>query len=107
MRRGGTPRATDMNAYIELLKDALYEVRDMRAAGEFDDGFMDASAQYVEVLEPALIKILDDIENDQYALGGTALSFMPMVRGASQIILPFKPLLVRINDTHMNGFEGI
>ena len=106
MRRVGIPRAADMNEYLELIKEALYEVRDVRAAGEFDDGFMDATSVYTDALEPVLVKMVDDIENDTYQFSKEALPFMTMVRAASQLALPFRPLLMRINDTHMNGFEG-
>jgi len=45
------------------------------------------------------------LADNTYAFKDENLPFMPLVLNAPQYLMPYKTLLMRINDTHRNGLE--
>jgi len=100
MKRPGT-----VEEYVALIKDALYEVEEMRAAIEFDEEFMSEASAYIDELERNLREILQSMQDGSYCWRTGDLKFMDFVRDLDERVLPFRSLLIRINDTHKNGLE--
>lgn len=98
-------RASTVEEYVALIKDAIYEVEEMRAAIEFDEEFMTEASVYINELDRILNEILDTMKDGSYCWRTGDLAFMGMVRDLDERVLPFRSLLIRINDTHKNGLE--
>lgn len=98
-------RPATVEEYVALIKDALYEVEEMRAAIEFDEEFMNDASRYIDDLENGLNEILQSMKDGSYCWRTGDLKFMDYVRDLDERVLPFRSLLIRINDTHKNGLE--
>lgn len=101
----GMKRARSVEEYIDLVKNALYEVEDLRASIEYDNEGMHDAPIFLEKLETAVRGVYDAMVDGSYAFGRDDLGFMSIVRDADEGALPFKYLLVRINETHKHGLE--
>jgi len=101
----GMLRARSLDEYKSLVKDALYEIDEIKAAFEFDGVEMDDAQRISEQLEPGLNALLASLEDDSYQFGSDTLGFMQNVANVPQIVIPYKPLLSRIIDTHNKGLE--
>ena len=93
----GMPRARSLEEYKEMLKEALYEIQEVKATAEFDD-YMNDAVLIADSMRPELEDILKNIENNtnQY---GNELSFMQNTHRMPTEIVPFKSLLSRISAT--------
>lgn len=96
-------RAANMDEYKALVKDALYEVDELKAAIEYDEEFMGDALSIVGKLDEQLKALAKNIEQGDYKFGGDDLPFMSLVSGSGDHVLPFKHLLLRINLTHKEG----
>ena len=99
-------RARTVEEYVALIKDALYEVEEVRASMEFDSEGMGETPQYIEEIEESLKKIFEDMKSGDYCWNTGDLPFIPVIRELDDGVIPFRPLLIRINDTHKNGLES-
>ncbi len=99
-------RPATVEEYVALIKEAVYEVDEMRAAIEFDEEFMADAGKYVEELDKILKDLLDSMKDGRYRWATGDLKFMDMVHDLDERVLPFRSLLIRINDTHKNGLES-
>ena len=98
-------RPATVEEYVALIRDALYEVEEMRAAIEFDEEFMSDASVYINELERNLKDMLQSMQDGSYCWRTGDLEFMKFVRDLDERVLPFRSLLIRINDTHKNGLE--
>ncbi len=98
-------RPATVDEYVALIRDAQYEVEEMRAAIEFDEEFMTDAASYVNELDKSLRELLQSMQDGSYCWRTGDLPFMDFVRDLDERVLPFRSLLIRINDTHKNGLE--
>lgn len=98
-------RASTMKEYQELINQALFELRDLRASVEFDEEFMGDVMQFVDPLETSIRELNQAINDGSYQFSQQNLPFMPIVYQTPGSLLPFKPLLIQINDTHIHGLE--
>ncbi len=98
-------RPATLEAYKDLIQQALYEVEELRASIEYDEEFMEDAAGLVQPLEDTLRKLMKSLEEGRYEFGGDDLDYMPIVNVAPNVILPFKVLLRQINDAHTRGLE--
>jgi hypothetical protein len=98
-------RPATVEEYVALIKEAIYEVDDMRASIEFDEEFMADASKYINELDKILNGLLDSMKDGSYCWATGDLRFMDMVRDLDERALPFRSLLIRINDTHKNGLE--
>ena len=101
----GMLRARSLDEYKMLVKDVLYEIDEIKAAFEFDGVEMDDAQRISEQLQPGLKVLLNSLEDDSYQFGSDTLGFMQNVANVPQIVIPYKPLLSRIIDTHNKGLE--
>ena len=98
-------RARTVEEYVALVKDALYEIEEMRAAIEFDSEGMSASVPYMDDIESCLKDVYEEMKSGDYCWNTGDLSYVATIRDLDDGVIPFRPLLIRINDTHKNGLE--
>ena len=98
-------RDKSLDEYIEWVKQALFEDKDMRASVEFDEEFMGDTLIFVDPLEGEIKKLYNDLINDRYEFSSESLSFMQIVEKNDLTLLSFKFLLQRINETHTKGLD--
>lgn len=98
-------RARTVDEYVALIKDAIYEVEDMRAAIEYDEEFMADSSKIIDELESSLKEVLDAMQNGTYNWRTGDLKYIPIIKDLDERVVPFRALLLRINDTHKHGLE--
>ncbi|HED32921.1 MAG TPA: general secretion pathway protein GspF [Gammaproteobacteria bacterium] len=98
-------RARTVDEYVEMMKEALYEIEDMRAAIEYDEEGMGASVAYIDDIEDNLKTLFDQMKSGDYCWNTGDLPFIRVIRDLDDSVIPFRPLLLRINDTHKNGLE--
>lgn len=98
-------RAKTVEEYVALIKDALYEVDEVRASIEFDSEGMGDTPQYIEDIESSLKDIFAKMKSGDYCWNTGDLPYIPVIRDLDDGVIPFRPLLIRINDTHKNGLE--
>ncbi len=98
-------RPATFEKYIDLVEQALFEVEELRFSVEFDEEFMEGALNFVDILEQQLTDLLNSLEEERYEFGDEDLPFMTLVKGQSNLILPFKGLLSLINNTHRKGLE--
>lgn len=98
-------RARTVEEYVALIKEALYEIDDIRAAIEFDEEGMGQSPKYIDDIESCLKGIFEDMKSGDYCWNTGDLPYISVIRDLDDGVIPFRPLLIRINDTHKNGLE--
>jgi len=92
-------------AYVELVKQAVFEVQDLRAAIEYDMEGMGDSAGFIDELEKHITAVYQSMQDGSYEFGNKDLPFMGLVREFGLFTLPFRDLLKIINDTHKMGLD--
>lgn len=98
-------RARSMEEYQDLINEALYDVKDLRASIEYDEEFMGDALVFLDPLEAGILDLNRQIKDGHYQFSDKSLPFMSIVYETPGSLLPFKSLLIRINDTHIHGFE--
>lgn len=102
----GMPRARSHEEFVEIVKETLYEIDEIRASYEFDGDYMNDTIQIVGSMEIPLKSLLASLTDGTYQQGSTGLEFMEKLRRLPQELLPIKPLLIRIDETHNKGLES-
>ncbi len=92
--------------YVDLIKQALFEVEDLRAAIEYDAEFMGGAEEFVGELEAQLRALYQSMVEGKYTFGRGDLAFMSLVEEQDDRTLPFKHLLRLINATHKMGLNA-
>jgi hypothetical protein len=91
--------------YVDLVHQSVYEVDEMRSVIEYDPENMERWSGLLDHLDVILRKLYDEMVADTYTFPtGKDLGYMQVLNrhGPS---LPFKQLLLVINDTHKNGLD--
>ncbi len=94
-----------MEEYRELIKQALFDVADLRASIEYDEEFMGDALTFIDQLETSLLQLDRLAHGANYQFRQQNLPFMSIVNNTDETLLPFKHLLLRINDTHTQGLD--
>lgn len=98
-------RPATMEAYKDLINQAPVEVDELRMSIEYDEEFMEGSMALVGVQNKELQGLPDSIEKDEYQFKDKDLGYMTSIEGSNPGIMPFRPLLRLINQTHRKGLE--
>jgi len=101
VKRPGTPEA-----YVDLIKQAMFEVEDLHAAIEYDSDGMADSLKFIDELERHVKALYGSLEDGSYEFADEDLPYMGLVRAHGLFTLPFRDLLTIINDTHRNGLDA-
>ena len=100
---GGMQRARSVDEYVDLVRQALDECADLRAAMEYDMDAMGAAAAFIEPLETGLQRLYQAFQDGSYIFANGDLPFMRAAEHADERLLGFRTLLLRINETHLKG----
>jgi len=98
-------RAKSADEYVEWVKNAVFEVEDLRQCMLFEseDDILRMPA-WLEPLTETIKELYDQMAEGRYHFGREDLPFMEIVhRHGDQI--PFHTLLKQINETHRKGLE--
>lgn len=97
--------AESLEAYHEMIRQALFEVDDLRAALEYDaeDTDMGAAWKFIDGLEQDLRSLAAEVADGSHRFEDRDLPFMAVVMRQPRHVLPFRNLLRLINDTHRKG----
>ena len=99
----GRPKTAE--EYVNLVDQALFEIEDLRAAAEYDMDSMGAATEFLEDLERDVRGLRASMADGSYQFGKEDLRFVNVVAKQDERILPFKLLLLKINETHRNGLD--
>ena len=99
----GRPKTPEQ--YVDLVDQAIFEIEDLRMAAEYDMDSMGAATEFLSELERDMRELRDSMADGSYRFGKEDLPYVKVVEQQDERILPFKQLLLKINETHINGLE--
>ena len=98
-------RARSTNEYVSMIEQALDDIWDIRQSMEFDgEGIVEMGA-FIDELEVSLKDIYRSMKDETYEFATGNFPFMKSLDNYHASMIPFRYLLVRINETHMKGIE--
>jgi hypothetical protein len=97
-------RARSVEEYIEWVRQAVFEVEDLRECMEFELEDMARFPAFLDPLEEGIKAIHAAMRDGTYAFGREDLPFMDLAGKYAEEI-PFHTLLKQINETHRRGLE--
>jgi len=99
----GRPKTPEQ--YVDLVDQALFEIEDLRLAAEYDMESMGAATEFLAELERDVQALRNSMADGSYRFGKENLPFVKVVERQDERILPFKQLLLKINETHIHGLD--
>jgi len=99
----GRPKTPEQ--YVDLVDQAIFEIEDLRMAAEYDMDSMGAANEFLSELERDMRKLRDSMADGSYRFGKDNLPYVRVIENEDERILPFKQLLLKINETHIKGLE--
>jgi ketosteroid isomerase-like protein len=97
-------RARSAQEYGDLVKQAAFEVEDLRACLEFEMEDLQRFPEFLDPLEEGIKAIYQQMLDGEYHFGREDLIFMDVALNHANDI-PFMFLLKRINETHRRGID--
>jgi len=97
-------RARTPEEYADWVKQALFEVEDLRHVLEYELDERETFPSFLDPLEQGIRAIYDAMREGRYHFGREDLPFMVLLRKYSDEI-PFDILLQQINETHRHGLD--
>lgn len=98
-------RPSTADEYVEMVRQAMYEVDELRACLDYDHESMKHMAPFMADLERHVNKVYDDMKQGNYIFQPNVdLPFMEIVNRWGDSI-PFYQLLRVINQTHREGLD--
>lgn len=98
-------RAKSTDEYVDMVRQAIDEVFDLRQAIEFDEEFLSDGRSVVDDLEAQLKALYDSMKDGSYQFATGDLPYMALLEKHHEQMIPFRYLLKRINETHNKGLE--
>ena len=102
------PRARTADEFVDLVKQALFEVEDLYACLEWDYGDdaiqIQRTMPFLELLTRTVRELHQSMKDGSYQFATGELPFMELLRNYPDQ-LPFAQLLERINATHCEGLD--
>lgn len=98
-------RARSSEEYVNLIEQALDDAWDLRQSIEYDEEYMAEARGFIDELEAGLKEIHESMKGGSYKFATGDFSFMGILAKYHEALIPFKFLLLRINETHMKGLE--
>ncbi len=98
-------RASSTEEYVDMVRQAIDEVFDLRQAIEFDEEFMSDARSLVDELESILKALYESMKDGSYQFATGDLPYVALMKNYHESMVPFRYLLKRINETHNKGLE--
>ena len=99
----GRPKTPE--EYVDLVDQALFEIEDLRLAAEYDMDSMGEATEFLEQLERDVRRLRTSMGDGSYMFGKENLPYVKVVEHQDERLLPFKMLLLKINETHIKGLD--
>jgi hypothetical protein len=97
-------RARTVDEYVDWVRQAQFEVGDLRDCLEFELDDINRFPAFLDPLQQGIQALYQSMLDGDYLFGREDLPFMGLViRFADQI--PFHDLLKQINETHRRGID--
>ena len=98
-------RARSTEEYVNMIEQALDDIWDIRQSIEYDgEGIVDIGSLITEI-EDSLKAVHQSMKDGTYEFATGDFPFMAKLDNYHESMIPFRFLLVRINETHMKGLE--
>jgi hypothetical protein len=97
-------RARSADEYVGWVKQAVFEVDDLRNCLEYELEDLTRFPAYLDPLAQGIKGLYKQMQDGHYQFGREDLSFMDLVHRFGEEI-PFNTLLKQINETHRRGIE--
>ena len=97
-------RARSAEEYIEWIKQAVFEVGDLRDCYDFESEEMGRYPAFLDPLEEGIKALYQSMIDGEYRFGREDLQFMQLLERHADDI-PFAVLLRQINETHRKGID--
>jgi len=97
-------RAKTAEEYADWVKNAMFELDDLKNCLLYDMEDLQQFPAYIEPLEEGIKQVYEAMCNGTYRFGREDLLFMEVLRRFEDQI-PFHTLLKQINETHRKGLE--
>lgn len=97
-------RARTAEEYAEWVKQAMFEVGDLKDCLLYEIGELSRFPAYIEPLEESIKQVYEAMLRGSYQFGREDLMYMHVLRKYEREI-PFHTLLKQINETHRKGLD--
>jgi len=97
-------RARSAEEYAEWVKQAMFEVGDLKNCLLYEMEELQQFPAYIEPLEEGIQQVYDAMVAGTYRFGREDLAFMDVLRRHEEHV-PFHTLLKQINETHRKGLD--
>jgi hypothetical protein len=97
-------RAKTVDEYVEWVRQAVFEVGDLRDCLEFELEDLNRFPAFLDPLEQGIKDLYESMKAGTYSFGREDLPFMDLAENYADEI-PFVTLLKQINETHRKGLE--
>ena len=97
-------RARSAEEYAEWVKQAMFEVGDLKNCLLYEMEDLQQFPTYIEPLEEGIQQVYDAMVAGTYRFGREDLAFMDVLRRHEEHV-PFHTLLKQINETHRKGLD--
>jgi len=97
-------RARSAEEYAEWVKQAMFEVGDLKNCLLYEMEDLQQFPTYIEPLEEGIQQVYDAMVAGTYRFGREDLAFMDVLRRHEDHV-PFHTLLKQINETHRKGLD--
>lgn len=88
------------------VQQTLDDIMDLRAAVEYDEEYMGDALSLLDPVEEGLRRLSGDIAAGRYHPSGENLAFIDMLEKVDARLLPFRHMLVWINEIYREGFPA-
>jgi len=92
-------RARTVEEYVEWIRQAVFEVDDLRECLEFEMETVQRFPVFLDALEKGIKDLYQSLQDGSYHFGREDLPFMELVDHHGEDI-PFQMLLKQLNATH-------
>jgi hypothetical protein len=98
-------RAKTVDEYVDWVRQAVFEVDDLRACLEFELEDLNRFPVFLDPLDEGIKGLYQSMLDGSYAFGREDLPFMDLAAQFA-VDIPFHALLKQINETHRRGLEA-
>ena len=97
-------RAKTVDEYVDWVRQAVFEVDDLRNCLEFELEDLNRFPAFLDPLDQGIKAVYKSMQEGSYSFGRDDLPFMDLAEKYADDI-PFLTLLKQINETHRKGLE--